>query len=336
MVYRSSGYCSRGIGLAVGSENRDAVLFGYNGGMRTAHDQWDIASSVGWTALMVAAGRAVETHRADGLVDDPYAEDFVARAQTPQPLPTRPEQRWPDAERVGDERTVMDELWSVMCTYQGIRSRFFDTVLATAAGDGVDQVVLLAAGLDARALRLDWPTGTTLFELDQAGVLEFKDAVLAETGAAPRCDRRRIAVDLREDWPAALRAAGFDPGRPSAWLAEGLLPFLPAGAEAELFERIGALAAPGSTITVEHFGSVVDRFRDDPAVARFGSPFGVDMSSLVFVEERDGPGPADRLGRDAWSVRVHTPLELAERYRRALPALSTGTELDSQLITARR
>jgi hypothetical protein len=205
--------------------------------MRRADDQWDIASSVGWTALMVAAGRAVETHRADGLVDDPYAEDFVARAHTPQPLPTRPEQRWPDAERVGDERTVIDELWSVTCTYQGIRSRFFDTVLATAAGDGVDQVVLLAAGLDARALRL---------------------------------------------------------------------------------------------------GSVVDRFRDDPAVARFGSPFGVDMSSLVFVEERDGPSPADRLGRDAWSVRVHTPLELAERYRRALPALSTGTELDSQLITARR
>jgi methyltransferase (TIGR00027 family) len=304
--------------------------------MRTADDQWDIASSVGWTALMVAAGRAVETNRDDGLVDDPYAEDFLARAQTPQPLPTRPEQRWPDPGRAGDEATVMDELWSVMCTYQGIRSRYFDTVLAAAVRDGVDQVVLLAAGLDARALRLDWPAGTTLFELDQAGVLNFKDAVLEETGASPRCDRRRIAVDLREDWPAALRAAGFDPERPSAWLAEGLLPFLPAAAEAELFERIGELAAPGSTIAVEHFGSALDQFRDDPAVARFGSPFGVDMSSLVFLDEQDRPSPADRLGRDAWSVRIYSPPELAERYRRALPVLSTGTALDSQLITARR
>jgi hypothetical protein len=87
---------------------------------------------------------------------------------------------------------------------------------------------------------------------------------------------------------------------------------------------------------VGHFGSALGQFRDDPAVARFGSPFGVDMSSLVFLDEQDRPSPADRLGRDAWSVRIYSPPELAERYRRALPVLSTGTVLDSQLITAHR
>ena len=93
------------------------------------------------------------------------------------------------------------------------------------------QIVIPAAGLDSRAYRLAWPDGTVVFELDQPQVLEFKHEVLAGSGDAPTAERREIAVDLRDDWPQALRRSGFDPSRPSAWIVEGLLVYLPAAAQ---------------------------------------------------------------------------------------------------------
>jgi methyltransferase (TIGR00027 family) len=115
----------------------------------------------------------------------------------------------------------------------------------------VRQIVLLAAGLDSRAYRLPWPDGTVVYELDQPRVLEFKRNALTELDAAPTADRREVAVDLRDDWPGALKTAGFDPRQPSAWIAEGLLIYLPASAQEQLFEGIDALSAPGSRVAVE-------------------------------------------------------------------------------------
>ncbi len=303
--------------------------------MRTPNDQWDIVSSVGWTALMVAAGRAVETHRPEPLVEDPYAELFVARAHTPQPVPTRPDQPWPDPERRGDEPTAVDEFWSMMSTYQGVRSRFFDRALLGAAAGGADQVVLLAAGLDARAYRLDWPAGTTLFEIDQEQVLAFKDETLAGEGARERCRRVTVPVDLRDDWPGALREAGFDPSRPSAWLAEGLLPFLPAEAQTALLARVGELAAADSTVVVEDFAGAFEQLQRDPALSRFGLPFGVEMRGLVDLSEQR-PDPADQL--DAWGFRTErVPTgEVAASWGRPLTPTSTGTSLDNDFLVARR
>lgn len=186
--------------------------------------QWDILSGVGITALLVAACRAIETHRPDSLVNDPYAEVFVAAADSPVPLPTRSR---------GDEDFAIP--WASMATYMGVRSRFFDEFFAAACATGVEQVVLLAAGLDARAFRLDWRPATTVYELDAPKVLQFKDGILAQQAARPRSHRRTVPADLREDWPTALRQAGFDRGRPTAWLAEGLLPFLPDDAKDSLF-----------------------------------------------------------------------------------------------------
>ncbi|GAA4845033.1 class I SAM-dependent methyltransferase [Actinomycetospora corticicola] len=300
--------------------------------MRTANDRWDIVSSVGWTALMVAAGRAVESHRPDPLVDDPYAELFVQRADTAQPVPTRPDQPWPDPERVDGETTPVDEFWSLMTTYQGLRSRFFDRALLDA---GVDQVVLLAAGLDARAYRLDWPAGTTVFEVDQEQVLAFKDEVLTAAGAQERCRRVPVPVDLRDDWVGALRSAGFDPGRPSAFLAEGLLPFLPADAEADLLRVVGTVTAPGSTFVVENFASAFAQLQQDPALPRFGRPFGVEMTGLVDLGEQR-PHPADELRRDGWDARVTRTLDVAAQWGRPLPTMSTGTTLDNDFVVARR
>jgi len=135
--------------------------------------------------------------------------------------------------------------------FQGARTRYFDEYFRRAAAAGVRQVVILAAGLDSRAYRLDWPAATTIFELDRPQVLDFKREVLADRGAQPRALRREIAVDLREDWPAALRDSGFDPAMPSAWIAEGLLIYLPAAAQEQLFTGIDGLAGHGSRVAVE-------------------------------------------------------------------------------------
>ena len=118
-----------------------------------------------------------------------------------------------------------------MNSYQAVRTHFFDEFFTTAAEAGITQVVILASGLDSRAYRLAWPAGTTVYEIDQPKVLEYKAATLAEHGAQPSADRREVPIDLRQDWPKALREAGFDDAAPTAWLAEGLLMYLPGDAQ---------------------------------------------------------------------------------------------------------
>lgn len=186
---------------------------------------------VSQTSRWMAAARARETGRKDRLFSDPLAaglagpEGFAWLARTDPPGSTR----GPGA-------------------YSVIRTRFFDDFLQNVCRDpGVRQVVLVAAGMDSRAFRLDWPAGTHLYELDLPAVLDHKDAVLGRAGAEPRCARRAVGVDLEDGgWPRALRAAGYRPEEPSVWLAEGLLLYLSQDAVEVLLERIGALAAGGS------------------------------------------------------------------------------------------
>jgi methyltransferase (TIGR00027 family) len=216
--------------------------------LRSDDDSWDIATSVGITAVMVAAARARETESPHPLIRDPYARVLVAGADTGV---------WASfldpamQERVAAADPHAAALFANMLGYLAVRTLFFDTFFADAAASGIRQMVILAAGLDSRAYRLSWPPGTVVYEIDQPKVLEYKAATLTEHGAAPHADRREVAVDLRGDWPAALRAAGFDPASPTAWLAEGLLMYLPAEAQDRLFEQIGELSAPGSRISAE-------------------------------------------------------------------------------------
>ncbi|GAA5163191.1 MULTISPECIES: SAM-dependent methyltransferase [Amycolatopsis] len=265
---------------------------------------WDVLSGTGLTALAVAAARAVESSRAEPLVDDPYAAAFVAAANPPIPMPT-----------TADQLPGADPVWERMSLFMGLRSRFFDEYLVEAATAGVRQVVLVAAGLDSRAFRLDWPPETKVYEVDQPRVLEFKDRVLAERGAAARCERHAVGVDLREDWPKALAEAGFDVEQPTAWLVEGLLPYLPEEAAAALLDTLCALSAPGSTVGVEYLHDPGAAFTD-PAVGALLRDSGFDYAALL--PERTLADPGERLSAAGWTVSVIGSEELAERYGRVI------------------
>ncbi len=213
-----------------------------NAYVRTENDTWDIKTSVGQTALFVAAARALEARKPNPAAVDPYAEVFCRAAGG----------EWADVlDGRAPDHPLTTEFGEHFVNFQGVRTRYFDTYFQAAAEAGVRQIVLLAAGLDSRAYRLRWPDGTVVFELDQPRVLEFKREVLAAHGDTPTAERREVAVDLRGDWSKALRDSGFDPLKPSAWIAEGLLIYLPAAAQQQLFAGIDSLAAPGSHLAVE-------------------------------------------------------------------------------------
>jgi 8-demethyl-8-(2,3,4-trimethoxy-alpha-L-rhamnosyl)tetracenomycin-C O-methyltransferase len=287
--------------------------------------QWDITTGVGLTALAVAAARAIETSRTDRLVCDDYARVLVEAAAPPVPLPTR----------AADIHTdPADRIWTTMIDYMALRSRVFDDFFTAATADGIRQVVILAAGLDARAYRLDWPTGTTVYEIDQPRVLEFKQRTLDEHGAAAACERRGVPVDLRDDWAAALRAAGFDPARPTAWLAEGLLPYLPARAEEALFATVHELSAPGSRLAAETVADgLTDAVRKHPLMRESGERLGVDVGALWNGEpRRDCVAWLRSVG---WSVRSESSVELARRHGRPLHGDVADAFGAGRLVTAR-
>jgi methyltransferase (TIGR00027 family) len=293
---------------------------------RTDNDTWEITESVGATALGVAAARAAETESENPLISDPFARVFLDAAG---------EGLWnwfaaPDlpAEIVEAQPDLVPRMRG-MVDYMAARTSFFDQFFLDATRAGVHQVVILAAGLDSRAWRLPWPDGTTVYELDQPRVLEFKSSTLREHGAQPTCNLVPVPVDLRHDWPAALRQAGFDPSAPSAWSAEGLLPFLPATAQELLFERVQALGAAGSRIAVEAPGS---DFLDQASQARQRENMQQvrdlmakleperdipDVTDLWYFEEREDV--AEWLGRNGWDVTVAPAEALMASYGRTPP-----------------
>ena len=215
---------------------------------RTDQDSWDLASSVGATATMVAAARALASEGTDPIIDDPFAAPLV-RAVGLEFFRRLVDGEVAPADAQDGERDLQLETDSI-----AVRTRFFDDFFLNAARDGIRQSVILAAGLDARAYRLSWPPGSVVYEVDQPKVVEFKTAAMAQLGATPTADRRTVSVDLRDDWPAALRRSGFDPTRPTSWSAEGLLMYLPPEAQDRLFDNITELSAPGSLLATEFHG----------------------------------------------------------------------------------
>ncbi len=221
---------------------------------RSENDTWDLATSVGATATMVAAARAIASKADNPLIVDRFAEplvravgvDFLTRLATGELA----------AADVDDD----DAPWKLehMPVAMAVRTRFFDSFFHDATRAGIRQAVILASGLDARAYRLEWPAGMTVFEVDQPQVIAFKTTTLADLGAEPTVDRRAVAVDLRNDWPAALIEAGFDKSQPTAWIAEGLLGYLPPEAQDRLLDNISALSADGSRLATEAIPDMSD------------------------------------------------------------------------------
>ncbi|GAB7067558.1 class I SAM-dependent methyltransferase [Mycobacterium hodleri] len=273
---------------------------------RTEDDTWDLATSVGTTATMVAAARAIAAR--DGAIDDPFAEPLV-RAVGVDFLT-----RWASGELSSTDVDTGGTSWGLaqMPAAMAARTRYFDGFFADAAAAGIRQAVILASGLDARAYRLDWPAGMTVYEIDQPAVIEFKTTTLAGLGAAPKADLRTVAVDLRDDWPAALQAAGFDASQPSAWIAEGLYGYLPPEAQDRLLDAVTSLSAPGSRLGSEAvpdtaaFDSEEARERMRESTAKWREHgFDLDFSDLTFVGERNDVG--DYLDARGWTS-VGTPM----------------------------
>jgi methyltransferase (TIGR00027 family) len=219
---------------------------------RTDNDTWDLATSVGATATMVASGRARATRAENALIADRFAEPLVRAVGIDFFT------RWAAGELDSADVDVPGAPWGMqrMTDMQAARTRYIDAFFADAVSSGaagIRQVVILASGLDARGYRLPWPAGMTVFEIDQPQVIEFKTATLAGLGAEPTAEVRAVAIDLRHDWPSALRQAGFDTERPAAWAAEGLVGFLPPDAQDRLLDSVTALSADGSRLVAEVF-----------------------------------------------------------------------------------
>jgi methyltransferase (TIGR00027 family) len=265
---------------------------------RTENDTWDLASSVGATATAVAMQRAMASRGPDPLLDDPWADPLVravgedtfvklldgAHGHNDDPLLNR--------QAVNHQITV--------------RTRYFDDFFLQATGAGIRQAVIVASGLDTRAYRLPWPAGTVVYEIDQPEVIEFKTRTLAGLGAEPTAQRRTVAIDLRDDWPAALAAAGLDTRQPTAWSAEGLLVYLPPDAQDRLFDNIAALSAPGSRIATEHMD--MRKIPSDWAQKltersqRIGS--NINLAELFYTGERNTA--AEYLTGHGWQVDIRT------------------------------
>jgi methyltransferase (TIGR00027 family) len=250
---------------------------------RTDNDTWDLATSVGATATMVAAGRARAT-RAQ-LIDDPFAEPLVRAVGIDFFT------RWATGELDSGDVDIPDHPWGMqrMTNLMAARTRHIDKFTSDALAAGVRQAVIVASGLDARAYRLSWPTGMMLFEIDQPQVLEFKAATVATLGGTPRADLRVVPMDLRQDWPTALRHAGHDANRPTAWIAEGLLAFLPPEAQDRLLDSITALSAEGSRLMAEIFMNNVQTMQTLQAATQkwYQHGLAVAIDQLGYVDERN-------------------------------------------------
>ena len=309
--------------------------------LRTHDDSWDIASSVGTTAVMVAAARAAETARPDPLISDPFARILVEGAGGGV-WGLMMDEEW--VARAVDIDPEGAAIFAHMGSYQAVRTRFFDDFFIAAGETGIRQVVILASGLDSRAYRLDWPAGTTVFEIDQPKVLEYKESVLSEHGVQATSTRREVAIDLRQDWPKALRDAGFDASVPTAWLAEGLLMYLPADAQDRLFAQITELSAAGSRIAAETAPTQAEERRQqmkerfEVIKEKFGITDSLDVGELMY-NDPDRADVAEWLGAHGWdSSAVQSAAEMRRLDRWALPdgPDSPADDAFSQFVTATR
>lgn len=269
---------------------------------RTDGDTWDPATGVGMTATFGAVARAVATNK--GLISDPLAEQLVRAAGLEYFV-----------RLIEDEQFATDSgsnpLMSGMLDVLGAHGKFLDEFLTSAARAGIRQAVNLGAGLDARAFRLWWPPGTTVYEIDQPGVVEFKDRVLRGLGAKLTTHRRALGVDLRGDWLTALQRVGFDPNQRTVWIAENLfLGYLPPETQDRLLHQLTGMSAAGSWLAADHLPWTPLQLQEGEAFIQRWRQEGmdIDLSGLTYSAEfRSVP---ENLAATGWQVTDRSLLEL--------------------------
>jgi methyltransferase (TIGR00027 family) len=191
---------------------------------------------LGSTAYWTASVRAKESERTNGLFHDPWAMALAGEVGLSWMAGKTPESVIPIV----------------------LRTRFFDDFLQHVTNDlGIRQVVLLAAGLDTRAYRLNWPPGVRLIEVDQPDILAYKEAVLHEAGAQATFARTAVGADLTQPWTDNLLVHDFDPQVPTVWLLEGFLFYLPNDVIDHLLDTVTGLAVPGSWLAFDIVNSHV-------------------------------------------------------------------------------
>jgi methyltransferase (TIGR00027 family) len=261
---------------------------------------------------MVAAARALASKEPNPLIADPFAAPLV-RAVGIEFFT-----RLADGEiSLSDDKASTAAL---MTTVMAVRTKFFDDFFLDAASAGIRQAVILASGLDSRPHRLPWPDGMVVYEIDQPKVIEFKTATMADIGATPTAERRTVAIDLRQDWPAALRRSGFDETQPTAWSAEGLLAYLPPEAQDRLFDNITALSTPGSQLATEFHPDPGAGMGERAAAMRSEwqqHGFDVDLSQLFYAGERNPV--VDYLTGHGWQVSARPRPDVFARYGKEFP-----------------
>jgi methyltransferase (TIGR00027 family) len=284
--------------------------------------EWDVITGVGITALGVASARAIETHRADAMIDDPYAAAFVRAVPLPYPMPTTPQEL---------ERLSPSGSWVRTWRYMGVRTRYFDDFCARAGKAGIRQVVILAAGLDARPFRMTWAPRTSIYEIDRPAMLDFKRGVLDQLTAKANCDHHLVAADLREDWKDPLRAAGFDDGAATAWLIEGLMPYLPPSAASGLLKDVDSLSAPGSQVAIEDAENISLALPD--IEYRWAAlQYGTDLRDPILHD--DNHDAAEVLRALGWTTETEPIGVVANRYGHALDPRLDATAEASRFVTA--
>jgi methyltransferase (TIGR00027 family) len=271
------------------------------------------------TALAIAAGRAVETSRPDGLVADPFALALVEAAQSHVDFPTS----WPADPTAA---SPLQQPLLLASIYIAVRTRFIDDFIRSEPP--TPQTVLLGAGLDTRAYRLPWAGGSRVFEIDHANVLEFKAGVLRRLSAEPQCELITVATDLARPWRKPLTSAGFDPQQPTTWILEGLLPYLDAAAQLSVLKEVAALSAPGSRAVIERAVPLPKTDDVEAKLRAFRLQTGLSVSEVL--ARADPPDPAELLAAAGWRCEAHAVLELCATYNRTLSLDPQGQPAPSQ------
>jgi methyltransferase (TIGR00027 family) len=132
-----------------------------------------------------------------------------------------------------------------------LRTQAIDAHLASALRSGIDQVVILGAGLDARAWRLPVLGSKTVFEVDHPATQQYKQRRIG--GRTPRAEVRYVAVDFeKERFSEGLEGAGFRLGDPTMWIWEGVAMYLPLNAIRDTLGQLTRLSAAGSELAMTY------------------------------------------------------------------------------------